>query len=165
MVVAGSRHTRLLFLAPTAIALALLAGGCAGSASPAPSGGVAGIAGSPGASGAAIDGRWALTNYTSPSGTQYTVPSAVTPMMVFNGNAANGRAGCNTFNAIVTLGTESISFSQVQRSKEPCQDPAATVENAFFQALNLSTTYKVQGDTLVLSGPRGVPALIFIRGS
>ena len=34
-----------------------------------------------------------------------------------------------------------------------CQDPMATVEAAFLQALNLSTTYTVTGNQLVITNP------------
>ena len=41
----------------------------------------------------------------------------------------------------------------------------ATVEAAFLQALNLSTTYTVTGNTLVITNPQGKPALTFIKGT
>ena len=41
----------------------------------------------------------------------------------------------------------------------------ATVEAVFIQALNLSTTYTVTGDQLVITNPEGKPALTFVRGT
>ncbi len=41
----------------------------------------------------------------------------------------------------------------------------ATVENAFLQALNLSTTYTVTGNQLVITNPEGKPSLTFVRGT
>ena len=68
------------------------------------------------------------------------MPSAVTPNIRFDGNAASGQAGCNTFNAVANIQGDQLRFDTVQTTKNPCEDPMATVEAAFLQALNLSTT-------------------------
>ena len=94
----------------------------------------------PPADGTGIDGVWLLTDYVSVDGTNFTVPSSVTPNIRFDGNAASGQAGCNTFNAIANINGDELRFEQVQASELPCEDPMATVEFAFMQALNLSTT-------------------------
>ncbi len=112
-----------------------------------------------------LDGVWLLTDYTSVDGTEQQVPAAVTPNIRFDGNAASGQAGCNTFNAVANIQGDQLRFDTVQSSDNPCEDPMATVEAAFLQALNLSTTYTVTGNQLVITNPEGKPSLTFIRGT
>ncbi len=101
----------------------------------------------------------------SVDGTSYTVPSAVTPNIRFDGNAASGQAGCNTFNAVAIIDGTEIRFDTVQSTKVACEDPMATVEAAFLQALNLSTTFTVNGNQLVITNPQAKPSLTFIRAT
>lgn len=138
-------------------AFVMACGGSSATAAP------SGAAGSPGSS---LDGTWALIKYTSVDGTEQTVPSAVTPTITFNGNAATGSAGCNTFSGIANITPPNgIGFEQVQSTKLSCEDPMATVEAAYLQALNLSTQYTVTGNNLVITNPQGKPALTFVKGT
>ena len=141
------------------LVIGLFVAACGGSAAtPSP-------AASAAAGGTPLDGVWLLTDYVSVDGTNYTVPSSVTPNIRFDGNAASGQAGCNTFNAVANIQGDQLRFDTVQQSNNPCQDPMATVETAFLQALNLSTTYTVTGNQLVITNPQGKPALTFIKGT
>ena len=155
----GPRRLRGLSVLGLGLVIGMLAAACSGSAAtPSPAASAAG-------DGTGIDGVWLLTDYVSVDGTNFTVPSSVTPNIRFDGNAASGQAGCNTFNAIANINGNELRFEQVQASELPCEDPMATVEFAFMQALNLSTTYTVTGDQLVITNPEGQPALTFVRGT
>jgi heat shock protein HslJ len=154
----GPRRIRGLPVLALGLVIGLLAVACGGSAatsSPAASA----------AGGTGLDGVWLLTDYTSVDGTEQQVPSAVTPNIRFDGNAASGQAGCNTFNAVANIQGDQIRFDTVQSTKIACEDPMATVEAAFLQALNLSTQYTVTGNELVITNQQGKPALKFIRGT
>lgn len=154
----GPRRLRGLSVLALGLVIGLLAAACSGSAAtPSPAASTAG-------DGTGIDGVWLLTDYVSVDGTNFTVPSSVTPNIRFDGNAASGQAGCNSFNAIAIIDGNSLKFDQVSTTKLACEDPMATVEDAFMQALNLSTTYTVTGDQLVITNPEGQPALTFVRG-
>jgi heat shock protein HslJ len=140
-----------------ALTIALVAVACGGSATPTPSTAASG--------GASLDGTWILHSYVSPGGTQANVPAAVLPSLTFQGNAATGNAGCNTYSGIANIGTNpnTISFSQVQSTKVACPPPAGQIETLFLQALNLSTTYQRNGNELVLQAPGGKPSLTFAK--
>jgi heat shock protein HslJ len=154
----GPRRIRGLPVLALGLVIGLLAVACGGStATPSPAASAAG--------GTGLDGVWLLTDYTSVDGTEQQVPSAVTPNIRFDGNAASGQAGCNTFNAVANIQGDQIRFDTVQSTKIACEDPMATVEAAFLQALNLSTQYTVTGNELVITNPQGKPALKFIRGT
>lgn len=153
----GPRRLRGLSVLALGLVIGLMAAACGGSSgtpSPAASAG-----------GNGLDGVWLLTDYVSVDGTNYTVPSSVTPNIRFDGNAASGQAGCNTFSAVANINGNEVRFDTVQVSTNPCEDPMATVEAAFLQAINLSTTYTVNGDELVITNPEGKPALTFVRAT
>ena len=143
------------------VAIVLLLAACGSSATPSPSGGGAGASVAAGGGAAALNGKWTLTNYTSPGGTEQVVPAAVTPSIEFDGNAARGYAGCNTFTAIPVITGQMIHFDQVAATKVQCPDPGSTIEAAFLQALSLATQWDVTGDTLTLSAPGAQPTSRF----
>jgi heat shock protein HslJ len=155
----GPRRLRGLSVLGLGLVIGLLAAACSGAAAtPSPAASTAG-------DGTGLDGVWLLTDYVSVDGTNFTVPSAVTPNIRFDGDAASGQAGCNTFNAVAIINGNELRFDTVQSTKMACEDPMATVEAAFLQALSLSTTYTVTGDQLVITNPEGKPALTFVRGT
>lgn len=139
------------------LVIGLLTAGCGGS-SATPSAAASG-------GGTGLDGTWLLTNYVSVDGTSFTVPAAVTPTITFNGDAVSGQAGCNTFSAAANIDGNQIGFGPVQSTRMACQNPTATVEAAYLQALNLATTYAVTGNQLVITNAKGKPSLTFIRGN
>jgi heat shock protein HslJ len=146
-------------IAAIAVMLVAVLAACGSSATPSPS--------APAASGAAaLDGKWILTSYTSPGGTQATVPSAILPSLEIQGNAARGNAGCNTYNAIAVVSGNTIHYDQVQATKVACPPPASTIEGAFLQGLSLASEWKVEGNTLTMTAPRGQPPiLVFMRAA
>jgi heat shock protein HslJ len=155
----GPRRLRRLSVLALGLVIGLLAAACSGSSTtPAPAASASG-------SGGGLDGVWLLTDYVSVDGTNFTVPASVTPNIRFDGNAASGQAGCNTFNAVAIINGNELRFDTVQSTKIACEDPMATVEAAFLQALNLSTTYTVDGNQLVITNPEGKPSLTFVRAT
>jgi putative lipoprotein len=146
-------------MAAFGLVVALLVIACGGSATPSPS------PSSPSSSGGggSLDGTWQLVSYTSPDGTQANVPIALTPSITFQGDAAQGNAGCNTYNAIATVSGNTVKFSNVASTKVACPPPASVVEAAFLQGLNLASEWKVEGDTLTMSAPRGQPPILVFK--
>jgi heat shock protein HslJ len=145
------------------LAIAAILVACGSSATPSPSGGGGGASAAAGGV-AALNGKWTLTNYTSPGGTEQAVPAAITPSLELDGDAARGYAGCNTFTAIVVADPKTIHFDQVAATKVACPEPGPTIEAAFLQALNLATQWNVTGDTLTLNAPGSQPtSLKFLR--
>ncbi len=138
------------------LVVAMLVIACGGSATPSPS--------SPSSSGgSSLNGTWQLVSYTGADGTQANVPIALTPSITFAGDAAQGNAGCNTYNAIATVSGNTVHFSNVASTKVACPPPASVVEAAFLQGLNLASEWKVEGDTLTMSAPRGQPPILVFK--
>jgi len=141
------------------LVVTLLVIACGGSATPAPS-----SPSSAGASGgSSLNGTWQLVSYTAPDGTQANVPIALTPNITFAGDAATGNAGCNTYQAIAVVSGNTVHFENVSSTKVACPPPASVVEAAFLQGLNLASEWKVEGDTLTMSAPRGQPPILVFK--
>jgi len=139
----------------SALVLALAAAACGASATPSPSAAASG--------GTSLDGTWILTSYTGLDGTQANVPAVVKPSLTFSGNAVTGTAGCNTYSAVASIGTDpnTIHYANLASTKKACPPPAGTIETVFLQALNLASTWQVTGDQLVIQAPGGKPSLTF----
>ena len=85
-----------------------------------------------------LDGTsWRLTDYLSPDGALFTVPAAVTPLAAFAAGTMSGNAGCNTFNGPYTITGQDIALGPLMSTKMACQEPIASVENAYLAALNV----------------------------
>ena len=109
---------------------------------------------------------WLLLKYLSPTGTSFTVPSAVTPIATFQGGQFTGTtSGCNTANGPYTQDGTSIAIGPVASTKLACQEPMATVEAAYLQAISVVDTAVGNADRLMLRKADGFTALEFVRGS
>lgn len=74
-------------------------------------------------------------------------------------NRADGQAGCNRFRGRFTLAAnDQLSFSPLMSTKMAC--PRLTLETRYLNALETTTRYQLQGDTLLLLGsPAGTQAV------
>jgi heat shock protein HslJ len=148
------RLARVLF---TVLALVALVAACGGaSATPAASLGPIELEGT----------KWLLVSYLSPTGTNFTVPSSVTPTATFQGGQFTGvTAGCNTASGPYTQDGTSIAIGPISSTKLACPEPMATVEAAYLAALAVVDTAVGNGSTLVLKQSDGFTALQFVRGT
>ena len=160
---------RAMSLGP-AFALAIVVAACStGGAASAPASAVASDAASPGGSVAALslDGTtWFLTDYISPDGQSYTVPSAVTPQLAFADGQVSGNAGCNTFNGSYTVTGDAVELGPLVSTKMACEEPMASVEGAFLAALDSVDKVAILDDgKLQLWDDGGKTTLAFIKGT
>jgi heat shock protein HslJ len=109
---------------------------------------------------------WLLISYLSPDGTSYTVPSAVTPNIVFDATTASGKGGCNTFNAPYTLTGDNIKIGTLAGTKAFCEEPMGTVENVYFAALEaVNKAAMLDNGRLQLWDSTGKTTLQFVPAS
>jgi len=72
---------------------------------------------------------------------------------------AGGNTGCNSYGGGYELSGESLRFGALASTRRACTDEALNAqEAAFLGALDSTRTWRVTGDTLVLSGESGVVA-------
>jgi heat shock protein HslJ len=112
------------------------------------------------------DTVWLLVSYLSPEGTSYTVPSAVTPTLAFADGTASGSGGCNTFSSPYELTGEDLTMGPVASTKIACEEPIASVENAYFAALDVvNKAAMLDTGRLQLWDSGGKTTLVFVPGS
>jgi heat shock protein HslJ len=146
---------RLLATVVAVVALATALAGCGASATPSASLGPIELNGT----------NWLLVSYLSPTGTSYTVPSAVTPGATFQDGQFSANTGCNTAGGPYTQDGTSIAIGPVSSTKMACQEPMATVELAYLAAISVVDTAVGNDKTLILRQSDGFTALEFVRGN
>ena len=149
----GRPLARLLF---TVLALVALVAACGGaSATPAASLGPIELNGT----------SWRLISYLSPTGTNFTVPAAVTPGATFKDGQWTGDTGCNQASGAYTQDGTSIAIGPITSTKKACQEPMATVETAYLAAIAVVDTAVGNDSTLILKKSDGFTTLQFVRAS
>lgn len=78
------------------------------------------------------------------------------------GTRGAGYAGCNRWAANVTIGPQQLTFGPIMGTRRACAGPAMQIEEAFLKLLDAKPGWKMQGETLVLSGAGG--EVHFARG-
>jgi heat shock protein HslJ len=72
---------------------------------------------------------------------------------------ASGNTGCNSFAGGYQLGGAALRFGALISTRRACLDPALNQqESTYLRALDDTRSWRVTGDTLVLSGDAGVAA-------
>jgi heat shock protein HslJ len=113
-----------------------------------------------------LDGTsWRLISYLSPTGTNFTVPAAVTPSASFANGQLSANSGCNTASAAYTLTGTAIKIGPLAATQKACQEPIASVETAYFAALSVVDTAVGNDTTLILKQSSGFTALEFVRAN
>ena len=76
---------------------------------------------------------------------------------------ARGSTGCNGFSGPYQLSGESLRFGRLTTTLRAGADPEMNrQERAFLDALAATRTWRVTGDTLVLSGEKGAVARFIV---
>jgi heat shock protein HslJ len=69
---------------------------------------------------------------------------------------ASGSTGCNGFSGSYQLSGDSLQFGQLMSTLRACVDPELNrQERVFLDALGATRTWRITGDTLLLSGEAG----------
>lgn len=108
----------------------------------------------------AVDGiegvAWDVTMLTM-GGTLTGVPSAIPMTLQLADGSANGSGGCNGYSATYTLDGAALAFGPAMSTKMACEEPAMSLESAWFDALAKVASYRISGSTLVLEDADGAP--------
>ena len=90
------------------------------------------------------------------SGTEITV--------AFGGDGkVAGSAGCNDYTASYVVEDNAITFGPAATTRKMCSEPEGVVEqeSACLAALELATTFQIEGDELILMNADGVRVATF----
>jgi heat shock protein HslJ len=165
MFLVDARGARRFLLVAATLVVAAAAAGCN------PSAQATAVPASPSASAAAgpidLNGTsWRMSDYLSPDGALYTVPSAVTPLAEFKDGMMTGHSGCNTFSTTYAIQGDTITLGPVVSTKMACAEPMATVEKAYLDALGVIDKVAIlDNGKLQLWDSGGKTTLAFIKGS
>lgn len=162
-----TRPAHRIALVAGALVLVLVTAGCASpaaTAAPSPS-----APASAGASASALElngTRWRLSDYLSPDGALFTVPAAITPLAEFKDGTLTGNAGCNTFSASYTIEGDVITLGPAASTKMACEEPIASVENAYLAALSVIDKVAIlENGKLQLWDSEGKTTLAFLQAN
>ena len=135
----------MLALTVVLISLLALGSGCGGSPDEQP----------------ALDGSsWQLTAWAEPD----PLPASAPVTAEFGDGRVAGTAGVNRYSASVSAGTDgSFSVDAPISTKMAGPEDAMAAEKAYLTRLQAATTYRVDGDTLMLADADGQPSLTFTR--
>jgi heat shock protein HslJ len=149
-VLACMKHGRLLF---SILSLAFLAT----TAACAPSGSASPAAGAPSSVVALEDTDWKLTEIGGRA--LMASPKERPPWMrlVSDGKRVHGSGGCNRMSGSYTVDGANLRFGPIISTKMACEG-GMEHEQAFFDALSRTTSYRIEGKHLFLSGPDGLLA-------
>jgi heat shock protein HslJ len=81
----------------------------------------------------------------------------------FGEASIEGSGGCNTYGGSYTASEDSLRLSGVYWTEMACMEPEGIMEQeqAYFQALNTTARYRVDGDRLALYDEAGAQVLVF----
>jgi len=95
-------------------------------------------------------------------GTLTGVPSAIELTLSLADGSGSGSGGCNRYNATYTLDGAALTFGPAMSTKMACEEPAMTLEAAWFDALSRVASWRIAGSTLVLEDAEGAPLATLI---
>ena len=140
-----ANRASMLTLTIALISMLVLGAGCGGSSTEQP----------------VLDGTtWKLTSWAEPD----PIPASVTITAEFADAGVAGTAGINRYHAAITSSTDgSLAVDQVAATLMAGPADVMAAEAAYLKRLQEATSYKVDGNTLVINDADGQPSLTFTR--
>lgn len=99
-----------------------------------------------------IHEEWALTEV---QGISDDIPESKAPVMRLVMTHISGKAVCNSYQGKFSLSGDHLSFSEIASTKMMCEPGIMDLENAFFEALQLSKDWKIDNNRLMLYDESG----------
>ncbi|WIY51760.1 META domain-containing protein [Devosia sp. YIM 151766] len=84
-----------------------------------------------------------------------TVADSVETTLNISADGIGGKGGCNTYGGTLQTKPGGIGFTQVFSTMMACPDPAMQQEHDWFQALEATGQYRLDGADLILSDADG----------
>lgn len=114
-----------------------------------------------GGTGGTIDGTsWSLKTYDV-SGTATAVPAGIRVDATFADGKVGGSAGCNVYNAPVTISGATIKVGQAATTSMACDADRTSVEQAYLGNLAKAATFTATSDALTMYDSGGKSILVY----
>jgi heat shock protein HslJ len=82
---------------------------------------------------------------------------------VFEGTTVSGFSGCNQYNAEYTVSGDSLEIGPIATTMMACPEEIMEIEQSYFTALERSSSFTVDGDTLTIFDGDGSRLLAYVR--
>lgn len=108
---------------------------------------------------ASLDGTsWQLTEWSVSS----IDPADVTITLQFDGGQATGSGGVNGYGASYEVGPgDALAIGEIVSTLMAGPEPAMSAEASYFTLLSQAKSYRIDGQTLRISGADGQESLVF----
>lgn len=112
---------------------------------------------------ARLTGEWTLTHMVRDTWDVPLAGDGKTPTIKFTDEGLSGNGGCNSYGgSYTTEGSKGFKAGPIRSTKMACtQGGVSGRESAFFDILGRADTYRITGNTLVLSSDGGAYSLTF----
>lgn len=101
-----------------------------------------------------MSGEWALEGGRGPLGDMRVTVGTSAGLTIGADGSFSGSLGCNTISGTLSYEGEALDLGNAVWTEMACETPSMLLEEAFLPALLDVTDAKVDGDRMVLSGPR-----------
>ncbi len=119
--------------------------------------------GSGGGQGGELEGAiWVLTSYEA-GGIAGEAPQDLGIDAIFEGTTVSGFSGCNQYKAEYTVSGDSIEIGPIATTLMACPEEIMEIEKSYLAALERSSSFTVDGDTLALFDGDGNRLLVYSR--
>ena len=96
-------------------------------------------------------GTWRLTAYGPVDSTTPAVPDVDATLIFGEDGTLAGSTGCNEFGGDYMVEGDQITFGQIVSTLILCPDLPMAQEEAMFQVMMETATFKIEGDTLTIT--------------
>jgi heat shock protein HslJ len=114
---------------------------------------------------AQLSGEWTLTKMVRDTFEIQLSKDAKAPTLKFGDDRLSGNGGCNSYGGAYTMeGDKGFKAGPVMSTKMACMSGDGNKqESAYFDTLGRADSYRITGNTLMLSGDGGAYSLTFKR--
>jgi heat shock protein HslJ len=98
---------------------------------------------------------WKLVSYGPPDQLTAAAPNVETSLVFGEDGKVSGSMGCNQFGGSYETKGDQISFGPLAATLMACPEPAMSQETAVLAILSGTVTYKLDGNSLTLTGQDG----------
>jgi len=118
--------------------------------------------------GTSLDGSsWVLKTFQDETGETVNVMPRSTITALFQADQVSGIAGCNNYSTSYQATRNKLSFDPVATTRKICSTPPGIMqqENGFLFALDSTTSYKLNRNSLEMLDSKGNTLLTFRRAN
>jgi heat shock protein HslJ len=112
---------------------------------------------------AALTGSWKLVSYGSPANPTPAAPNVEASLTFGKDGLVSGSVGCNSFSGDYKVKGGALIFGMLATTEMACDEPLMQQESAVFRVIGVTTSFKIEGDTLTLISADGNSIAAFIR--